>query len=195
MTHDHTDDVLKDLETALAVEPSPEFAAHVRARIGEESARRRPWLMWATVGLVGAAVVVLAVVTLARREAGPAATQVAASHTLEPVAIAPAVSPAVTPAPVGETPAGAVKPQTVSVASRKSRPEVLVPRDQAAALGALVAGLNDGTIDPGSLATPPPAAATALAPAAGIVIAPIVIPPVDPRTPGSSGGESPGGIR
>ena len=33
MTNDHPDDVLKDLEAALAVTPSPDFAEGVRARI------------------------------------------------------------------------------------------------------------------------------------------------------------------
>jgi len=70
-----------------------------------------------------------------------------------------------------------------------------VPRDQALALEALVTGLNNGTIDAGSLAIPPPDASVPLAPAAQIEIVPIVIPPIDGRAPGTSGGDAPGGIR
>src|SRR5262245_26659583 len=59
MTHDHTDDVLKDLEAALSVTPSPAFAEGVRARIRQESGRRRVWPAFLTVGLAAAAVLVI----------------------------------------------------------------------------------------------------------------------------------------
>ena len=70
MTHDQTDDVLNDLEAALAVTPSPEFADGVRARIRRESARRRTWPAWAMAG-VAAAAAAFALVFLTRHQSRP----------------------------------------------------------------------------------------------------------------------------
>jgi hypothetical protein len=63
MTNDHTNDVLKDLEAALAVTPSPEFADGVRARLRGESARRRTWPVWGIGGLAAAAAFALVFLT------------------------------------------------------------------------------------------------------------------------------------
>ena len=63
MTHDRTDDVLNDLEAALAVTPSPEFADGVRARLRGESARRRTWPVWGIGGLAAAAAFALVFLT------------------------------------------------------------------------------------------------------------------------------------
>jgi len=71
MTHDPADDVLKDLETALSVTPSPRFAEGVRARIAADSTRRRMSPVWAAVGLAAAAGIALMVIT--RQEAYPTA--------------------------------------------------------------------------------------------------------------------------
>jgi hypothetical protein len=76
MTHDRTDDVLKDLEAALAVTPSPEFAEGVRARIHGESAPRRIWPVWAMAGLAAAAV--FAIVFPTRQPSRPELQQPAA---------------------------------------------------------------------------------------------------------------------
>jgi hypothetical protein len=192
MTDTHTDDVLKDLEAALAVTPSPEFAEGVRARIHRESSRRRVWPVWAMAGLAAAAAIV---VTIAwpRREAVPAAVAVTAAHEPTPIVSAPPpVAPAVEARPAVTT---AAPRASHAVARRAAAPEVLVPPDQALALQALMVGLRDGTIDAASLATPPPDASVPLAPAPKIEIVPIVIPPIDVRAPGAAGGEPVGGIR
>lgn len=195
MTDHHTDDVLKDLEAALAVTPSQEFAEGVRARVRSESARRRAWPVWAMAGLAAAAVIVVAFAAWPHREESPAAVAVTASRAPEPVAPAPVVTraaPAVSADPVVPI----ARPRAARDAPRRAAaPEVLVPRDQALALQVLVTGLNNGTIDAASLATPPPDASVPLAPAAKIEIVPIVIPPIDVRAPGASGGEPVGGIR
>jgi hypothetical protein len=193
MTHDRTDDVLKDLEAALAVTPSPGFADGVRARIRGESARTRTWPAWTMAALAAAAAIVVAFVAWPRREAAPAAVAVTASRSPEPVV---AASPSATPV-VDAGPGITIAKPRVShdVPRRAPAPEVLVPRDQALALEALVAGLSNATIDAESLATPPPDASTPLPATPQIVIAPIVIPPIDLRVPETSGGATFGGIR
>ncbi|HUL72233.1 MAG TPA: hypothetical protein VLT86_03980 [Vicinamibacterales bacterium] len=194
MSDDHMDDVLKGLEAALAVEPSPEFAARVRARVSKESARRRAWPAWAAVGLATAAVVVLTVAAWPRRS--PIAAQVTATRTPEPAASSSRMSPIAAPAPAPDRQIVKAATSRIARALRQHpAPEVLVPPGQAEALRTLLAGLSDGTIDPGSLATPPPDAAAALAPAPEIVIPPIVIPSMDARTAGTPGGDGSTGIR
>ncbi|HKW02923.1 MAG TPA: hypothetical protein VJN96_24070 [Vicinamibacterales bacterium] len=92
MTDDRSDDVLKDLEAALAVTPSPEFAHGVRARIHRESSRRRVRPVWTMAGLAAAAAIVLAVLVWPRQEAGPAAVPATASRAAEPAMPSPQVS-------------------------------------------------------------------------------------------------------
>jgi len=188
MTDDRMDETLKDLERMLAVEPSPEFAAGVRARVGKSTAPRHEWAFAVTAGLAAAVVIVLVLALSISRGRTPA-TDVAVARTPAPVPTA------ASPVPVKSTPsvARATKTEAV-VASRPSTPEVIVPPGQAAAIRALVAGLNDGTIDPGSLATPPPDATVPLVPVEEIVIAPIVILPLNASGAAASGGGD-GGIR
>ena len=193
MTNDRPDDVLKDLETALAVTPSPEFAEGVRARIHGQSARTRMWSIWVRAGLAAAAAIAVAFVAWPRREAAPAAVAVTTSRPPEPVITAP---PAAPPAVDAVRTVTIAKPEAShDVPRRAPAPEVLVPRDQAVALQALVAGLSNATIDARSLATPPPDASTPLPATPQIVITPIVIPPIDVRVPETSGGAPFGGIR
>jgi hypothetical protein len=57
-----------EIESLLAVEPSPEFVARVRARVAEEPEPRRWWTSW-TLAVAGAvAVVILAVIAWPSRE-------------------------------------------------------------------------------------------------------------------------------
>jgi hypothetical protein len=72
MTDHHTDDVLKDLEMALAVTPSPQFADGVHARLRGESARRRMWPVWAIGGLAAAVAAMFALVFLTHQQSRPA---------------------------------------------------------------------------------------------------------------------------
>lgn len=199
MTENPTDDVLRDLEAALAVTPSREFAEGVRARIRDASARRRVWPVWTMAALAAAAGVVLTVLTRPHRATTASDVSATTAHSTEPAGPAPVVTlPPVAAAPTvaGHELAAISRPRTARGEPRPmAAPEVLVPRDQAVALQTLVAGLSDGTIDAESLATPPPDASMPLAPAAQIEIVPIVIPPIDGRAPGPSGGNSSGGIR
>jgi len=68
----------REIESLLAVEPSPEFVARVRARVAEEPEPRRWWTSW-TLAVAGAvAVVILAVIAWPSRE--PAASVTTASQ-------------------------------------------------------------------------------------------------------------------
>ena len=102
----------REIESLLAVEPSPEFVARVRARVAEEPEPRRWWTSW-TLAVAGAvAVVILAVTAWPSRE--PAASVTTAipppriSEIVEPVTppianLPPATSQAVrreTPTPI-----------------------------------------------------------------------------------------------
>ena len=58
----------REIESLLAVEPSPEFVARVRARVAEEPEPGRWWTSW-TLAVAGAvAVVILAVIAWPSRE-------------------------------------------------------------------------------------------------------------------------------
>ena len=72
MTNDHPDDVLKDLETALAVSPSPEFAEGVRARIADGRSRQKFSLAW-PLAIAGALATIVLVALVTQRKATVAA--------------------------------------------------------------------------------------------------------------------------
>jgi hypothetical protein len=97
MTDHHTDDVLKDLETALAVTPSPEFADGVRARLRGESARRSMWPVWAIGGLAAAVAATFALVFLPRQQSRPG-LQPPAGEAPQVAEAARASSPSIAPA-------------------------------------------------------------------------------------------------
>ncbi len=179
MTHDPTDDVLKDLEAALTVTPSPAFVDGVRARVAADSKRRRTWPVWAAVGFAAAAGIVVTVVAWPLRAPASPPIAITTSRPIE----SPAPAPAAPTAAVTSVPTRLARPVPRADAHvdrrRDSMPEVLVSSDQVDGLRALVAKLNDGTIDAASLATAPPDAAVPLPPVPDIVVPAIVIPSID----------------
>jgi hypothetical protein len=129
------DDIQRDLAALLAeVEPSPGFAAGVRARIAADGdARQRAWMSWA---LPATAVVIVGVLSwsaVSRNDSAsgplPAATARTASTDIRlaaPAAISNAARPQTAPM---------AKPVSVAaVAKATPEPQVLVPDDQMAAL-------------------------------------------------------------
>jgi hypothetical protein len=130
MTHDRTDDVLNDLEAALAVTPSAGFADGVRARIRGQSARRRVWPVWAAAGLAAAAVVWLVVaVRPGSRAESPA-----------PSAATPAVAE-VHPNP--RAPVASVEPAAVRPAVAREKPGVAESRASAAPVLEVISNQRD----------------------------------------------------
>jgi len=57
----------RELSQVLAVEPSPEFAARVRARIEQQPAPAFGWSRWAIASFAAAAVIFVTVVAVTRR--------------------------------------------------------------------------------------------------------------------------------
>ena len=188
MTNDRLDDPLKALEAALAVEPSPAFAASVRARVAE-SGNRPMWLGWQ--GLAAAAVIMLAAfgAVVWRASVGDVRTVPhGAEAEFTGVPVAGASGPAVVDrATAAARPAPIDAPNIRTAVARA--PEVLVPPDQAIALNRLLAGLRERrTADSGA------------AEASGVVIEelpqiipvrlePIKIDPLVPNSPPSGGRE------
>jgi hypothetical protein len=122
----------RELRDALAIEPSPEFARQVRARI---AARRSPPVRW-TYGLAAAAVCVLALGLgwwLRPGDVTPDRVQQSRHrdvHLNPEIRVTAAVAPV---EPSGETssaPRVSVRPKPETIAE----PEVIVPPDRALAL-------------------------------------------------------------
>ena len=181
-------DVLVQIGAALDVEPSSAFAAGVRQRIARDAERRPPWVLFLSAGLTAAVLVVVAVVVSDRRTNTAAPAAATASNRQAPAlswassGVDRAKKTDVTETTPSESGQQIPHPRASAPA------EVLVPPGQAEAIRILVAGLNDGTIDPGSLGSPPPDASVPLSPPAEITIAPIVLPPFDPTVSGSGTG-------
>jgi hypothetical protein len=138
------DDQLKrEIEQALSVQPSPQFTARVRTRIGES--RKPTWIRWGVpaAGLSLAAVVVAAVLTEPKQIASPKPVEVIRmlqDRKVESPTKNVAVPKAV---PVRE----AVQP----VASTSREPEVLFDPREVAAFQKFVEGVRDKRIDLGNL--------------------------------------------
>jgi hypothetical protein len=131
------DDQLKrEIEEALSVEPSPEFAARVRTRIAENSRTSESWLRWsiAGAGLAAAAIMIVVVVS-----------EPAETVTPQPVSIA-----RVEPQLEKEVPAPPV-PQPIRKAPKVTHPEILIDPREAVAFQKLIEGVWENRIDVTSL--------------------------------------------
>jgi hypothetical protein len=192
----------RDIERALAVDPSPEFVARVRTRIAEEpspASRGFGWLFLGVATATVAAAVVLAVfvVSPARR---PASAPLLASRAIGSVVEVPSVSsvgadPRVrpesrvrperrvrpeSPSSVGPTPGSA--PTTTGVVAE---PATLFDQRETMALQRLIAGVRDARVDLTLLLKDPPMALQSLE---DLVIPAITI---EPLVPGGLEGERP----
>jgi hypothetical protein len=147
MTHD---DPLQELSRALAITPSPEFAARVRQYIGTRPAR---WSWGGVRPLATAAVVVCVATVLMTRwgvQTGPdviPVTSVASIASIAPVVpdvLTGVRAPAPSPAAVG---AAVARPRTSSpqvVPAVTVFAETLVPDDQRLALERLLGAIRAG---------------------------------------------------
>ncbi len=198
--HALTDDALdRDIAQALAVDPSPEFAARVRTRIANEPepgmwrrvlALRSSWLV-ASVA-VAAAVVATVVVTRSDRSTAP---------TITPTLTARAIGAMSVPLPyvgsgfsrtynaqvvhsslrsVGPAEAGPHVPPTVGPAKAGPQVEVLLDPRETRALRSLIAGVRDSRLDLSPLLRPSASAPMELPPVDDLVIAPLAIEPLAP---------------
>jgi hypothetical protein len=195
-------DAEADLERLLAVEPSSEFTAKVRARIEAERARPATWLSGWRLGFAVAslAVVVLAIAFLLRTK--PAAipssapTVVQKASTPEPATV-PAQREAVREEPKvilekraasREARAARREPRVARSEDRvaRSEPEVLVPPNQRIALDRALALANGRALD-GRMFEAPVTVKPAVAGESAVralVVDDVIVPPLTP----SSGG-------
>jgi hypothetical protein len=198
MRSDRRDEALTDsaldreIERALAVEPSPDFVARVRTSIASEPPRPAWHLSWAFAGAGAAvaAIVFALVVAWPERTVAPAPmiVQVAPPAPVAPQPSAvPDASTVRSPEAVAlQRPKKAVARQqgasrsTKAFAFQTSEPEILIDSREAAALQRLITGVRDGRVDlsPVLHATTP--TAMELPPITDLIIAPLSIEPLAP---------------
>ena len=180
----------REMQALLAVDPSPEFAARVRARIAVEPPRS-PWLAWWP--LVAAAAIAIAIVAgiLARPRPIDAPQWLAATPLPNaPIGVARAlqgrhIADVSRPVPpVSEAPADRQSPgdggqgrQAIDRAPVAS--DVLLDPRETAALRALIAGVREGRVDLQPVLRASTVAPMALAPVTAIAIPLITIDPLE----------------
>jgi hypothetical protein len=188
----------RELERALAVDPSPEFVARVRGRIADQAPRastwNRPWLFAG--GPIAAIVIILIAIQLGDRREAPATGPLLAARAVAPVtgelmdraagAVALHARQTVDARRLAtrqprEFPAahGRRAVQAIAVAQDPAAEVLLDPRETTA-LQALIAGVRSGRVnlDPVVRASVP--TAMDLPPVDAIVIPPITIEPLAP---------------
>ena len=167
----------REIERALAVDPSPEFLVHVRGRIANETvpaSRGFGWLFArvATVAAAGALVLAVRMVSPAR----PSATApLLASRSIGSAVVVPAVVPAqyvVSGFLVPPKPRSGVGGSRTAAART---PEPLFDARETTALQRLIADVRDARVDLAPLAKEGPMPLPAMDP---LVISPIVIEPL-----------------
>jgi hypothetical protein len=182
----------REIERALAVDPSPEFLVRVRARIADEPApapRGFGWL-FAGVATVAAAAVVVLAVRMVSPARPPATAPLLASRSIGSVVVVPAVVPS-TPGSASayaaswlrqDEKAGHYVPKARPAATRT---QPLFDARETTALQRLIADVRHARVDLTPLAKEGPMPLPSMDP---LEISPIVI---EPLTPGGVEGERP----
>jgi hypothetical protein len=183
----------REMQTMLAVDPSPEFVARVRARIAEESHSSRWWTSWTF-----AAVAAAAAVAIAAFVARPA------EQTTSPARVAPDIASAVTgPAKAGGSVPPREQPTSTQHAAQQhlrsdsrragrgpaqtgshapdhiQNAEILIDARESAALRALILGIHSGAVDLQPVFRLSAPSAMELPPIGEIAIQPITIDPLE----------------
>jgi hypothetical protein len=174
----------REIQTALAEDPSPEFLARVRARIANEPAPSRPWLSWTLAAAAAiAAVIVMAMVLSRPRETVPSSPAGVArgGNPVEPARPkepGPQVIPTRGPnAPAQQPAAVAQAPADRLVANE---PEILIDSRESMALRRLITGTRDGSLDLSAALQTTIPTAMELPAISDVVIVPITIEPLAP---------------
>jgi len=208
---DITDEVLdRDIARALAVDPSPEFVARVRARVDEEAAAsvwRFSWRMLCFAGApILAAAILAAYVVRSRAVDAPVVGSVLAARPIEGTASVPYVTPESLYAEPPESPyvesafrrtmAGPAKagrhvpslaearrqvPGRAETGGRVLDQAPLLDAREMRALRSLIAGVRSNRVDLTPLLQPAGPAPMELPPVDDLVIAPIAIEPLAPQ--------------
>jgi hypothetical protein len=158
-----------DLDRLLALEPAPDFAARVLARISAGHVARRWRAGWAGVALASAATLIIAFTLLSG--SGARDSDVNASKPLHAdvvlrspasdmrVRVSPVITPSIRPRPAGP---------------RIGDPEVLIDRSLADAIHRLAVSTRNLTLDDGAPDDRPRPASES--PAPSVVVEPLTVP-------------------
>ena len=180
----------RELRDALALEPSPDFARGVRARIDQGPVSRVPAMFRWEIALAAAAVVAIAIGLgwRATRDLDSAPPGLVTHAGSDVQLDAPRAQIAPPPSPVRRTPPRPVRAANATETAQIVEPEVIVPPDRAEGLArflelARTQAMGEEMLPPMAAATP--GMALDIAP---LVVAPIVVPEID-----RSGGAAPDG--
>ena len=138
----------RELESLLAVEPSPEFVARVRARVAQEPEPGRGRASWGLAAAVAVASVLVAIIAWPSREATPSdRTQVEPPRIAE---AAPTIAPP-RPAPLPER-GRRTAVRAVATVERDRRddidlPEVVIADNEVKTFASLVASIRQSQFD------------------------------------------------
>lgn len=195
----------RELQQALAGEPSPGFVARVRERVAGETSPSTAWWRWG-LAPAAAAALVLAIVVLRsgpdERRGTASGTQVpltarAVAPPSEIVALLPATAPPRPTVATLSTALAASAPPTPRAAPRvrpaAGEPVVVISRGETAALRRLIANVTSGRFDPASLPAPRESAERIEKPV-GIMVQPIAIDRIEVRTIQTAGDFLPGNV-
>jgi hypothetical protein len=164
----------REIQAALAVDPSPDFLARVRTRIATEPPKVRSWVPW-TLAAAGAMAAIVAIAVVISWPQGKPT----------PVTQAPGAEDIRLAAPTAiEQPRRAEAPE----ARRRPEPEILIDPAEVRALRRLITGTRDGSLDLSAALQATTPTAMELPPIKAIVIAPLTI---DPLTPSGEEGVRP----
>ena len=190
----------REIQAALAIDPSPEFLARVRTRIAAEPPGGTAWWPWTLVAAAVMAAIVAGGVVMSRphEKAGGTATaqgdirltpevpieqprrpersQASAESTRRPVESTDAIRRSPTRR-LTSTPARA---ETRLVGTIPAELDILVDPREARAMRLLIRATRDGSLDLSAALRAAAPAVMALPPIAAIVIAPISIDPLAP---------------
>lgn len=164
----------RDIERALAVDPSPEFLARVRTRIAEEPSPASWRFGWLFAGVATAAVAasVVALLMLRPNQGLEPARQLLLSRSLSPSVVVPTLSPR-----LGR--------ERRTTNDERLLPQPLFDPRETTALQRLIADVRDAHVDLGPLLKEPPMPLQSLD---ELVIPSITI---EPLVPGGVEGERP----
>jgi hypothetical protein len=179
------DQLQREIEQALAVEPSLQFVARVRQRLVHETTRR--WLQWKVVapGCAAAAAAAIMAAILLYEPSQP--------RQVTPAVHVASVERAPTGIPVAETPSTNASHRKTTIRKTSREPEVLIDPREAAAFRSFVDDIQKQRIDPVRLralfdTAERSRAADEIQPAPIAGLEPIVIPPLIPVAPEREGG-------
>lgn len=198
----------REIQAALAVDPSPEFLARVRTRIAAEPPGLTTWVPWTLVAAAVMAAIVAGVVVMSRPQEKTGGTATAQGD----IRLTPEV-PIEQPRGIERSRASAesthrpvespdaqrrsstrrlrsapARSETRLVGTMPAEPDILVDPREARAMRLLISATRDGSLDLSAALRAATPTVMALPPIATIVIAPLSI---DPLTPSGEEGVRP----